>query len=85
MPNPQVSLYFPHKILDFLKNSSKDQRDPKPPIEDFYFQKRKLPENFAENLLNLEIELEQGKYSLKNINGLLELYSVKYENPLNFH
>jgi len=70
--NPIFSL----KIYDFLKNSSKDQCDFKPQIIDFYFEKRRLPENFAENLLNLEIELEQGKYTIKNINDLLQLYSV---------
>lgn len=56
--------------------------DQKPdPVEkkvDLSFKQRKLPPNFAEDLLNLEIELEENKYTILNITKLLELYSVRF-------
>lgn len=60
----------------------KDQQRANKTQEDFYLTKRKLPPNFADDLLNLEIELEQGKYTIGNINRLIELYSVTNNNFL---
>ena len=41
-----------------------------------YITTRKLPPNFADELLNSEIELEQDKYTIPNIKKLIDLYNV---------
>jgi len=37
-----------------------------------------LPAGFAEELLNLEMEMEQDAVDLSNVKKLLELYAVNY-------
>lgn len=66
---------FTSKSLKKLTFFAIDQGSAKAPC-DFYLKNRQLPQNFAENLLNLELELEEGQYSLAKITQLLELYSV---------
>jgi len=40
------------------------------------FKLKKLPENFAETVLNLELDIEQPEISLEAVNQLIELYAV---------
>lgn len=41
------------------------------------FKLKKLPENFAETVLNLELDMEQVEVSLDAVNQLIELYAVQ--------
>lgn len=40
------------------------------------FKTKKLPPNFAEQVLNLELDMEQDKIKIESINELIELYAV---------
>lgn len=44
-----------------------------------------LPKNFAENLLDLELSVESGRFTIETINELMFLYSqaVEYYNGIN--
>lgn len=46
---------------------------------------KKLPPNFAENVLDYELKIDQGKLSIDTINELILLYSqaVEYYNGMN--
>ena len=48
-------------------------------------QKKNLPANFAENVLEYELQIDQGKFTIDTINDLLLLYSqaVEYYNCIN--
>ena len=35
-----------------------------------------MPENFAERVLDLELKIDGGKFDLKNVDELINLYSV---------
>ena len=48
-------------------------------LDDSYLRKKKLPENFAEDLLNLELDIEQEDVEIKTVMKLLELYAVKFQ------
>ena len=39
-------------------------------------QRKKLPENFAENVLELEMQVDQGGFNITTVDGLIYLYSV---------
>ena len=47
-------------------------------LNEFQEEKSKLPENFAEDLLFLELELEKDNFNMKYLNKLLELYTVSH-------
>ena len=40
------------------------------------FKKKTLPPNFAERVLNLELDMEQATVEIEKVNGLIELYAV---------
>lgn len=44
----------------------------------------KLPENFAERVLDLETNIEMGQFQIEDVDRLLELYSeaVQYYNSI---
>ena len=41
-----------------------------------HFKAKKLPDNFAEELLNLELDVEQDNFNINSINKLISLYAV---------
>ena len=45
--------------------------------EDYEFLKREeLPDDFAQNILNLELQIENGSFTIKEVDSLIYLYSV---------
>ena len=44
------------------------------------FKVKKLPDNFAETVLNLELDVEQTEVPLEAVNQLIELYAVEKKN-----
>lgn len=44
--------------------------------DDYRLNSKKLPINFAENILFLEMEMEKPKIDLQKLSKLLELYAV---------
>lgn len=57
-------------------SSSGSNSSPSPSSKKFKTNTKQLPSNFAENVLELEMELERDCSSIENINKLLYLYSV---------
>ena len=43
---------------------------------DYPITKKKLPEDFAEKILNLELDVEDENVTMITVNALLELYAV---------
>lgn len=41
--------------------------------------KKKLPKNFAERVLDLELKIDGGNFDIKNIDKLMQLYSMAVE------
>ncbi len=46
---------------------------------------KKLPPDFAENVLEKELQIDQGRFSIDTVNELILLYSlaVEYYNGIN--
>ena len=45
--------------------------------EDYEFLKREeLPDDFAQNILNLVLQIENGSFTIKEVDSLIYLYSV---------
>ena len=40
----------------------------------YVVEEKKLPKNFAENILDLELKIDQGTFSMDTISQLMELY-----------
>lgn len=48
-------------------------------LEDYSAKNKKtLPPNFAEDLLDLELEMERENVNIESVKKLIELYTVKY-------
>ena len=57
--------------LDFIPPKFEQQEDQMP--------KKKLPKNFAERVLDLELKIDGGNFDIKNIDKLMQLYSMAVE------
>ena len=51
----------------------------------YVVEEKKLPANFAENILELELKIDQGTFSMDTISQLMELYqqAVEYYDGIN--
>ena len=51
----------------------------------YVVEEKKLPKNFAENILDLELKIDQGTFSMDTISQLMELYqqAVEYYDGMN--
>jgi hypothetical protein len=62
------------------KNSFKLYKQPREKKKYEFVKISSLPENFAEEVLDLEIKIERGKFSMSDVDRLVYLYSVAIEH-----
>lgn len=58
------------------KNTSLTEQIPSAKSEKF-FEKKSLPKDFAEKILDLEVEMDKENINISSLRRLLELYAVK--------
>ena len=71
--------------MNSSRNSKQSSGDSRIRSSSFAIKSRQLPANFAEQVLDLELSIDQGKFTMDTINELLLLYSqaVEYYNGIN--
>ena len=67
------------------KSSNKSSSDQRRRTTSYAVQAKKLPPNFAESVLDHELKVDQGRFTIETINDLILLYSqaVEYYNGMN--
>ena len=64
---------------------NRQSRRANPRTMSYVVEEKKLPANFAENILELELKIDQGTFSMDTISQLMELYqqAVEYYDGIN--
>jgi hypothetical protein len=69
-PQPRKSILG--GVKSFFKYSKKEQRD----LKVMSTKSKKLPKNFANLVLDYELQIDSGQFDIETVDKLMQLYSV---------